>query len=222
MSGKAIDYTGQVFGLLTALRYTGRHKGVHRVWEFQCACGNKCTKTITWVVRDIKRGRTPSCGCITNALLRQRTHPELRKNPASRQLAHPLFKTWSTMKTRCNNPHCAAWRYYGGRGVHVCPRWEHDFWAFVEDMEATWFPNMTLDRIDADGDYCPENCRWATPKEQARNRRNNVFVDGKTIAQLSEESGISYSTLIHRYRRGKRGEELLAPPANTRGKLVAK
>lgn len=209
MGGKKIDYTGQTFGLLTAIKFS-HHEGEKRVWEFECACGKHCWKTMAWVVRDVKRGRTPSCGCLTKELW-HREHPKQRKNKAALQRNHPLYSTWASMRTRCTNPHCRAWPYYGGRGIQICDRWMKNFWDFVEDMYPSWQPGLTLDRKDNSGNYCPENCRWVTMKTQGRNRRSNVVTEGKTIAQLSEETGLSYSTLITRYNTGKRGKDLVEP-----------
>lgn len=84
--------------------------------------------------------------------------------------AHPLYKTWESMKQRCNNENATKYNNYGGRGISVCARWNYDFWSFVEDMGARP-EGRTLDRVDNDGNYEPTNCRWATPTEQAANSR---------------------------------------------------
>lgn len=220
MSGKAIDYTGQVFGFLTAIRFS-RHIGPKRAWVFKCQCGNECEKTIAWVVRDLKRGRTPSCGCLTSQGKAEggRQSAKVRRSPlATAAVAneHVLYCTWTSMKTRCYNHHRRSWSCYGGRGITVCDRWKEDFWAFVADMYPTWKPGLTLDRIDNDSGYCPENCRWATVKEQSLNRRNNVVVDGETLSQIAERTGISYSTIVDRYKHGKRGDALTCPPNSIR------
>ena len=121
------------------------------------------------------------------------------------------YRSWRTMKDRCINPSVNGFERYGGRGIGVCDRW-HKFENFLEDMGER--PDGTsLDRIDADADYCPSNCRWSTAREQANNRRNNVFVEfaGKvqTIARWSEDLGIPKSTLWNRRLAGCSDDEII-------------
>ena len=120
--------------------------------------------------------------------------------------AHPLYKTWTNMNARCLIPGASGYKNYGGRGIRVCERWRNDFWAFVEDMGLKPTPTHSIDRIDNDGNYDPENCRWATAKEQARNKRNPRYVeiDGEMIhvAEISEKTGISERTLYYRAQKG--------------------
>ena len=118
---------------------------------------------------------------------------------------HPLYPRWIAIKRRCYGVTAPDYPRYGGRGIKLCERWGR-FSAFVEDMEPTFRSGMTLERIDNDGDYSPENCRWATQKEQQRNRNNNIAVDtpwGRmTIAEAAERSGINYFTLWTRHQSG--------------------
>jgi hypothetical protein len=128
---------------------------------------------------------------------------------------HPLFQIWSGMVDRCTNPRCKAWPDYGGRGIKVCERWMY-FWNFVEDMGERPTPNHSLDRFpDNDGNYELHNCRWATRKEQMRNRRNTLFIeiegDRYTVAELSEKSGLKADTIMIRAKTMSTLDELLSP-----------
>ena len=119
-----------------------------------------------------------------------------------------LYQVWSNMKSRCNNPNNKRYKNYGGRGIKVCKEWEQDFKAFYDwaimsgyDSNAN-FGECTIDRIDINGDYEPNNCRWISNKEQQSNRQNNRFIkyknETKTLTQWSECLGISFSTLKYR------------------------
>ena len=131
----------------------------------------------------------------------------------------PLYAAWKTMRGRCTRPSHNRYSSYGGRGISVCERW-NSFESFYEDMGAGYAPGLTIDRIDPDGDYCPENCRWASQKEQQRHRRNNAIVESPwgsvTIAELAELSGINRQTLESRHWRGWADSELLKPIAVTK------
>lgn len=114
----------------------------------------------------------------------------------------PLYKAWVQMKTRCNNSNYVEFHYYGGRGIRVCERWAL-FANFLEDMGPTFVEGLTLDRIDSDGDYTPDNCRWATQREQQSNRRNTRVIEyrgeRRTMREWSEELDIKLTTLRGRY-----------------------
>lgn len=126
------------------------------------------------------------------------------------------YRTWLAMVQRCTSPSHPSWEHYGGRGITVCDRWLNGFEAFVSDMGERPSSTHSLDRIDNDGGYSQTNCRWATPTEQAQNRRSPrtrasaIRVDGKTLKQLADLHGINHSTLKLRYQHGKRGADLLA------------
>jgi len=115
----------------------------------------------------------------------------------------PTYHSWNNMRFRCYNDKATQYMYYGGRGIRVCNRWVNDFDAFVEDMGLR--PDgMTLDRIDPDGDYTPENCKWSSKFEQSQNRRNarKIEHNGKamTIAEWTRELGLGRSTLYQRLK----------------------
>lgn len=138
-----------------------------------------------------------------------------------------LYRTWCGMKKRCYNPNAKDYKYYGGKGITVCDEWLHDFPAFELWSKSNGYSDeLTIDRIDSNGIYCPSNCRWITRAEQQRNRSFNVFVehDGvkKTIAEWSRELGMSDKLLYKRYNSAIKHkgecnlEDLLTTPSYPR------
>ena len=182
--------TGDRYGLLTVIQevsaYISPSGRTHRRLELQCDCG-QVTRTTLAVLR---RGDAKSCGC------RQRIKHGLTKTPTHR--------VWIGMRQRCLNPHNAHYSYYGGRGIAVCKRWD-SFENFLQDMGERP-TGLTLERIDNNGDYEPGNCRWASRREQQRNRRNLWLLTyrGKTqcLTAWADETGISVGGLRHRLSTG--------------------
>lgn len=129
----------------------------------------------------------------------------------------PEWKIWCEMRRRCNSPNRARWNRYGGRGISVCDSWESDFRAFLRDMGPRPSTEHSIDRIDNDGNYSPENCQWATHKEQSRNTsRTRRVVHYKsrriTLPEAAEITGIPRETLRDRLKRGWPQDRLLDPP----------
>lgn len=125
----------------------------------------------------------------------------------------PIHRTWRNMKNRCYNKNAPDYKYYGGRGITVCEEWIHNSRAFYDwAINNGYKKGLTLDRIDVNGEYSPNNCRWVTMKEQCNNKRCCIKVDvngvKKSLKELAKETGIKYTTLYMRYKSGKRGVNL--------------
>jgi hypothetical protein len=161
---------GERFGHLVVLEpapVIETDKG-RRMWAWKCRCD--CGDVRTFKASRVKKGLSRSCGCESRKVLgRSTTKHGFAQQEKSRR--HPLYATWCSMRQRCRDENHPGYRLYGGRGIEVCSRWD-DFAAFVEDMGER--PDgMSLDRIDNDGNYEPDNVRWATAKEQQANRRDS-------------------------------------------------
>lgn len=140
-------------------------------------------------------------------------HPNYRPNAS---IHHPFYKIWVGMKSRCNNPNDRAYQWYGARGISVCPRWAESFHAFAEDMGPRPSSKHSIERIDNNGNYCPENCKWATQTEQCRNTRANVKISfgdqTKTQVEWTEILNASESTICQRLKHGWSAEKSVSTP----------
>ena len=157
---KKVDLRGKKFGRLTVAAESPLRAGGHLHWVCICDCG----KTITVLGYNLKNGNTKSCGCLQREIA---ANAKTKHNETGTR----LFVTWIHMKQRCNNPKDHAFKYYGGRGIKVCNEWQNDFVVFRDwAMSNGYADNLTIDRIDVNSDYCPENCRWITIQEQQKTK----------------------------------------------------
>lgn len=201
-----IKLDGQRFGkLVVEQSFSKNHRGYSIC---RCDCGNR------FVTRNdgLKSGETVSCGCYNRDRARRgdnrRTHGQAGK---------PLYKSWQNMKNRCYNKKVRQYKDYGGRGITVCDEWRDSFAAFESWAMSSGYKNgLTVDRIDNDGNYCPENCRWITKQEQQSNKRNNhtAQIDGvsRTLTEWAKIYGVRPSVVNWRVNNGWDIKQALETP----------
>lgn len=177
----------------------------------RCRC--KCGSVVIVNLYSVVSGRSKSCGCHNLDVIRA----------ASENAWHRDFeyKCWRNFITRCENPKATGFDNYGGRGIKVCDRWRRSYEIFLADMGRCPSPKHSIERIDVNGDYTPQNCRWATRVEQARNKRNNrkLAVNGETklLCEWSAETGLDSSLILKRIRLyGWPVERAVLTPARSR------
>lgn len=194
--GKFIDLTGQRFGRLVAVQTNGKNSNGQLKWLCHCDCGN----VVTVERANLVRGHTQSCGCYREEIkkLEKKTHG---------QTGTRIFHIWVGIKQRCYNSNAHNFKNYGGRGITVCEEWRNSFEVFYEwAMSHGYSDDLSIDRIDVNGNYCPENCRWVTAIEQCNNRRSNhnITYNGEThtLTEWAIKTGINQRTLENRIRSG--------------------
>ncbi len=206
MGAKRRDLTGQRFGRLVAVERNGKDANFKTRWLCRCDCGKLHTVTGT----NLTRGNTVSCGCHR---LEYHTSHGMSKTK--------VYSVWCSMIGRCENRSDKAYKNYGARGIKVCERWKK-FENFISDM-GDRPSNFTIERIDNNGDYTPDNCVWADHHKQSRNKRNNRLytVNGETkcLTDWAVDAGITYGAALGRLKRGWTIEEVISTPTLRRGKL---
>lgn len=194
---KKTDLTGMRFGRLSVIRDTGlRNKSGNVIWECECDCGNKLNILGT----NLHRGLTKSCGCIRREKSRERMTKHGKTNTR-------LFRIWQHMLSRCYTTTDSKYYCYGARGIYVCEEWKDDFEAFYNwAINNGYSEDLSIDRIDNDKGYSPENCRWADDIIQARNKSTNRIIEyngqKKCLSEWEEILGIRASVISKRLKRG--------------------
>lgn len=202
---KFIDLVGQRYGRLTIVSYAGHAKNSRSCWNCVCDCGAEFVATGCL----LRQGCTSSCGCL-------RKEHAVNINYVHGQTESPEWNSWIGMIRRCTNPKYKGFERYGGRGIQVCERWSI-FENFIADMGHKPTPLHSIDRFpNVDGNYEPSNCRWATSKQQAQNRRDNALLtfrgETKCITAWEEQFGFSRFTIRQRLNRGWPVEKALTTP----------
>lgn len=197
MKSQFEDLTGQRFGRLVVIGRDDR-KSRKTYFNCQCDCGN--VKSVR--SDSLKAGLIRSCGCMK----KEQDRTNLTAAHTHKMSGTRIYEIWQGIKKRCYNPHDARYDRYGGRGIGVCQEWKDNFQAFYDwAMQNGYDESLTIDRIDNDCDYCPENCRWTDSKTQARNRSTNVRITignaTKTLTEWCEIFEIDSRVVFARYNR---------------------
>lgn len=204
------DLRGRKFGRLTVIERDLSPQKTNRIrtkWLCKCDCGNICSVVST----DLLNGHTNSCGCYHKDQARKSLINIKSRNPNFHSTKCKAYRIWSGMMRRCYSPKNKYYKYYGGRGIKVCDRW-HDYHKFHTDMGDPKKED-TIDRVDGNGDYSPENCCWATMKIQNshRNSCHIIVYNNKQycLKWFAEEYGLIYSRVLSLYHKGLSPEQII-------------
>ena len=205
---KLKDMTGKKFNKLTVISRAENSNTGQARWNCKCECGN----VIAVDGFALRIGNTRSCGCLKKEITTKRntTHGKSKTR---------IYRIYTHLKERCYSKNDKRYDDYGGRGIKVCDEWLHDFMSFYNwSMDNGYTDDLSLDRIDVNNDYCPENCRWVTIKIQENNRRNNHILtyngETKTLSQWSEITGIRSQTILRRIKLGWNTHDALTTKVN--------
>lgn len=217
-----IDLTGNVYGKLTVISYSKKDKHGVSYWLCRCECGvEKVCNSMT-----MKAGRTVSCGCvgkINRDIGRAKLITKRTTHGKSGTREHHI---WQNMIYRCENENCRQFKNYGERGIKVCDEWRWSFEAFLEDMGELPTQEHSIDRIDNDGNYEPENCQWSTKREQSNNRRNNRILEyngqSLTMQQWADKIGMNKITIHARLSAGWSVAKAIETPIDEKKRRKAK
>ena len=197
------------FGRLIPRKISGRDE-VSRcvIWECICECGN----IVEVKSNSLTTGNTKSCGCLQ----KDRATKSNKSRIIHGKCDTKLYRTWTHMKDRCLNSNDKSYDDYGGRGIKIYGKWLEFKNFYKWAIKSGYGVGLTIERIDVNGNYCPENCTWATRKEQNNNKRDNVILEHKgkkkTLAEWADEIGMNYNTLYNRIYTGWPVEKALTTP----------
>jgi hypothetical protein len=194
----------QRYGRLTAIEFIDSNATRHARWRFKCDCGREHIA----FARNVRSGKVSSCGCYNH-------EKHSRGRLTHGRVGTPEYEAWRAMRRRCLNPTDGSFSNYGGRGITICERWG-TFETFFADMGERPSPSHSLDRIDNERGYEPDNCRWATHAEQARNRRDTHLIDFQggmmALRDVAKLVGLSERTIRNRLEQGWSVERALTTP----------
>ncbi len=207
--GRFIDLKGHVYNHWKVISLAGKDKSGSSMWLCECDCENKTQRIISGT--SLRFGRSKSCGCTRGEKIK--THGKSSKKNKN-ELDKKIYKTWEGMKQRCFNENRKGYENYGGRGITICDEWLEDFINFYNwSMENGVDLELSIDRIDVNGNYEPANCRWITFTEQQNNKRDNHLLsyngETKTIAEWERYFNFKKGVLRTEIHRGRTLEEIL-------------
>lgn len=208
MAGK--NLIGERFGRLIVIKEKGRNKRRQKIWLCKCDCGKEKEIPTSYLTS----GDTTSCGCYRKECEIKNLSKTWGK-PRTHGLSNTrLYQIWADMKDRCYNIKSVSYKDYGERGVKVCDEWINDFVCFYNwAIKNGYNDTLSIDRINVNGNYEPNNCRWTTSKEQANNKRNTrkitIYGETKTAYEFEKQYGIKAHLLIDRYNKGYRDDKLI-------------
>lgn len=225
-----VDLTGQKFGRLTVVRRLSNNKYNFAMWQCKCNCGN--IKNVS--TNSLKSGNTQSCGCLQKEKVK-----EIGYNNNKNKIPIKIRNTLYRMRTRCYNPKSSQYKYYGARGISICEQWmdkENGMLFFYKwAIQNGYKEGLTIDRIDVNGNYEPNNCRWATIQQQANNKRNTRYLiynnEKHTIFEWAKITNIPLKTIRNRVNKGNDihkifnkhiGNEKSVVQYDLKGKLIKK
>lgn len=198
---KGIDLTGRRFGRLVVREIAGRDRYKYVLWKCVCSCGAETTVRSSQLLS----GKTKSCGCLAKDKARTANTTHGKSNTR-------MYHIWLSMRSRCFNKNNRAYKYYGARGIKVCEEWSDFDTFYCWAISNGYSTDLTIDRIDSDGDYCPGNCRWVSMVEQNNNRRNNVVLEYKgethTVSEWARRTGLPEYLIRNRKLSGWSNEEI--------------